>query len=69
MHKFHLFFDDNKHAIVIEDDPKALDLAPYDRMITRAKGMADAGMAEIALRAHGGVAVYADGRTVEVTAI
>ncbi|ORE86043.1 hypothetical protein ATO7_12138 [Oceanococcus atlanticus] len=69
MERFHLFFDENKRAIVIEDHPDALDLAPYDRMATRARGMADALTAEFWLKAHGGVAIYADGRQVEVEPI
>ena len=68
MNKYHLFFDDNLQAIVIEDDPKALDAAPYERMTIR-RGLADALTADFWLRANGGVAVYADGRTVEVQAI
>ena len=68
MDKYQLFFDDNHKAIVIEDDPAAIDTAPYERMQRRPNGMADALIAEFALRAYSGVAFYADGRQIEVEA-
>lgn len=66
MHQFHLFFDENQQAIVIENDPLALDAAPYERMVTRGSGLKDAGAAQAVLSRCGGLVVYADGRILEV---
>ncbi len=67
MERYHLFFDIDNKAIVIEDDPAALDAAPYDRMVRRyGTETVDAGKADLALRLHGGIAIYADRPAVEV---
>ena len=65
-----LYFDDSGQAIVIEDHPDALDRAPYDRIVKRrSKRPVDAGMAELALKMHGGVMIPAAGMVVPVEAI
>lgn len=69
MDRYHLFFDDNGEAIVIEADPAALDRAPYDRMVRRhSRQLVDAAFADLALQMHGGIAIYAD-RQVRVQAV
>ena len=69
MNSYHLFFGPDNEAIVIENDPDALDQAPYDRMVRRySKQPVDAAMADLALKMHGGVAIYSN-RTIEVAAI
>lgn len=69
MYKFHLFFDANNQAIVVEDNPEALDRAPYEQMVRRHSAKpVDAGLADLALKMHGGVAIYADQEAVTVQA-
>lgn len=69
MDSFFLFFDENEKLIAIANDPAALDAAPYDQIVRRhGRQKVDAGLADLLLKMHGGVAVLPD-RTVSVTAI
>lgn len=68
MFAFHLFFDSDNRAIVIEDHPDALDRAPYDRIVRRGgESLVEPGEAHRALSIYGGVAIYADRLPVTIT--
>ena len=61
MPRFHVFFDADDRAILIEDDPAALDTAPYDRIVRRhEEPTLDADRASSTLRQFGGIMIYAD---------
>lgn len=69
MDQYHLFFDADGRAIVIANDPAAMDAAPYDCMERRYSSRSvDAAFADHALRKLGGIAVYGEGEVVRITA-
>jgi len=67
MDRYHLFNDDAGKIIAIEDNPEAIDKAPYDRIAERrSKVPVDAGLADLALQMFGGEVIYADQATVVI---